>query len=178
MATGFMPRIIAVLLLGAAALAAHAQNVALVGVIGERAAILSFDGGEPKTVRVGQQWKGVSVLAVDSEQATIEIAGKKRVLARGQHFGVATADHQIATLAADSRGHFVADAAINGVPVRMLVDTGATTIALPAAEATRLGIDYRKGERGMSRTAGGPVTVWRVRFDSVRIGTIELAGVE
>src|SRR2546423_14131447 len=101
MATGFMPHFIAVLLLAAAALPARAQNVALVGVIGERAAILSFDGGEPKTVRVGQQWKGVSVLAVEREQATIEIAGKKRVLARGQHFGlVAASDPQIATLSA------------------------------------------------------------------------------
>ena len=52
------------------------------------------------------------------------------------------------------------------------------TPALPAAEATRLGIDYRKGARGISQTAGGPVSVWRVSLDTVRLGDIELAGVE
>src|SRR3954469_7149878 len=145
MATGFMPHFIAVLLL-AAALPAAAQNVALVGVIGDKAAILAIDGGEPKAVKVGQKWHGVSVLAVAGEAATIEIGGKKRVLARGQHFGAAaTSDRQVATLAADERGHFFADGAVNGITVRFLVDTGATSVTLPAAEANRMGIDYRKG---------------------------------
>ena len=47
--------------------------------------------------------------------------------------------------------------------MRFLVDTGATTVALPAAEAQRLGIDYRKGERGFTQTAGGLVPIYRVR---------------
>jgi aspartyl protease family protein len=67
---------------------------------------------------------------------------------------------------------------VNGTPVRFLVDTGATTVALPASDAVRLGIDYRRGELGMSSTAGGIVPVYRVRLDSVRLGSIELTGVE
>ncbi|MBI3906819.1 MAG: retroviral-like aspartic protease family protein, partial [Pseudomonas fluorescens] len=43
------------------------------------------------------------------------------------------------------RGHFTAPAMINGVSINMLVDTGASLIALPAADAIRLGINYRQG---------------------------------
>ena len=81
-------------------------------------------------------------------------------------------------LAADTHGHFVSDGAINGNPIRFLVDTGATSVALPASDADRLGIDYRKGRRGISNTAGGPVTVYRVSLDSVRLGGIELRTVD
>jgi len=42
----------------------------------------------------------------------------------------------------------------------------------------RLGIDYRKGRPGTTRTAGGVVPVYRITFDTVRIGTIELHAVE
>ena len=155
--------------------------MALIGVIGERAAVLSVSGGEPKTVKVGQRWNGIMVLSVDKARATIEVEGVKRTLALGQHHrGVqsAASDRQSVTLAADGSGHFFAEGQINGVPMRMVVDTGATSIALPAFEAQRLGIDYRKGERGMSQTAGGLVPLYRVRLDSVRVGGIELNGVE
>jgi aspartyl protease family protein len=76
------------------------------------------------------------------------------------------------------RGHFVTDGAVNGSPTRFLVDTGATMVAIPAADAVRLGIDYRKGQRGMTKTAGGMVQVYRVRFDTVKLGGIELTSVE
>ena len=168
------------LLLVLACGAAAAAEVALIGVIGDKAAVLAVDGGDPKTVRVGQTWKGIAVLSVEKDRATVEIEGRKRVLVQGQHYrsGAAASDRQHVTLAADTRGHFVADGAVNGTPVRFLVDTGATTIALPGRDAMRLGLDYRKGERGITNTANGTVTVYRVRLDSVRLGPIELSGVE
>jgi aspartyl protease family protein len=51
-------------------------------------------------------------------------------------------------------------------------------IALPGRDATRLGIDYRKGQRGITQTANGPVAVYRVRLDRVRLGGLELTSVE
>ena len=38
--------------------------------------------------------------------------------------------------------------------MRFVVDTGATAIAMPAADAVRLGIDYRKGARGSTQHRG------------------------
>ncbi len=157
-----------------------AADVALIGVIGDKAAVLAVDGGDPKTVKVGQKWSGVTVISVERGEATVEIDGKRRVLRLGQHYrsAPATTERQSVTLAADPRGHFITEGAINGNPVRFLVDTGATMIALSASEAVRLGIDYRKGQRGMSSTAGGMVPTYRVRFDSVRLGGIEISGVD
>lgn len=40
----------------------------------------------------------------------------------------------------EANGHFYADVDINGTPVHMLVDTGATTIALSRDDARRAGI--------------------------------------
>ena len=161
--------------------AAWAADVALIGLIGDKAAVLAVDGGDPKTVKVGQKWSGISVIAVERGEATVEIDGKRRLLKIGQHYRSTRApssDGQSVTLAADTHGHFVSQGSINGNPVRFLVDTGATTVALPAAEAQRLGIDYRKGQRGFTNTAGGVVPVYRVRFDSVKLGAIELSGVD
>jgi aspartyl protease family protein len=62
--------------------------------------------------------------------------------------------------------------------VRFLIDTGATMIALPARDAERMGIDYRKGQSGMSNTANGMVSVYRVSLDTVRLGNIELQAVD
>lgn len=186
MATGFMRRLhsmVVLLALAGVAGPAAAADVALIGVIGDKAAVLAIDGGEPKTVKVGQKWRGITVLAVEKTRALIEVDGAKRALALGQHYrGAGSAadagGRQSVTLAAGPSGHFGAEGTINGVGVRFIVDTGATYVALPGALATSLGIDYRKGVRGVTQTANGPVAAFRVRFDTIRVGGIELAGVD
>jgi aspartyl protease family protein len=60
----------------------------------------------------------------------------------------------------------------------MLVDTGATMVALSASDAVRLGIDYSKGQPGMVSTANGYAPVYRVKLDTVKIGNIELNQVD
>ena len=72
----------------------------------------------------------------------------------------------------------MADGQINGGAVRFVVDTGATAIALPAGDASRLGIDYRKGQVGVTQTANGQAPAYLVRLNTVRIGGIELHNVE
>jgi aspartyl protease family protein len=167
-------------LAGAMGCAAARAQVALIGTIGDKAAVIAIDGGDPKTVKVGQTWSGVTVIAVEKDGATVEIEGTQRVLARGQHYRQAgpVSDRQSVTLAADSAGHFISEGSINGIPIRFVVDTGASSIALPGADARRMGIDYRKGRRGMSQTANGPVPIYVVKLETVRLGSIELSGVE
>ena len=174
-----MPNIIALVLSLACGIAA-AADVSLVGVIGGKAAVVVVDGGEPKTVKVGQTWSGITVLSVEKDSAVMEIEGTKRVLQQGQAYRRAApaSDRAQVTLAAGPGGHFVGEGAVNGQPVRFLVDTGATSIALPASMAQRAGIDFRKGARGMSNTANGLVPVYRVNLDTVRLGGIELNSVD
>jgi aspartyl protease family protein len=182
MATGFIRRhcsgaLAAILALAAAS--ASALDVRLVGTFGDKAAILVIDGGAPRTVRVGQQVAGVTVVSVARDQAVIDAGGAQRTLARGQHYSTTEGEQrQSVSLAADTRGHFIADGAINNQAVRFVIDTGATMVALPAADAQRLGLDYRKGEVALTKTAAGVVPVYRVRLDSVRLGAIEINAVE
>jgi aspartyl protease family protein len=181
MPTGFMPHFIALLLLLAGSFGASAQtDVALIGVIGDKAAVVAIDGGDPVTIRTGQTRSGITVVSVERASATIEIRGAKRVLSLGQHHRAteAASTRQSVTLAADTAGHFLTEGQINGGPVRFVVDTGATTIALPAADARRLNIDYRKGKRSQTRTANGTVQVYVVTLERVKVGSIELHSVE
>jgi len=168
------------LLLALASLPAGAAEVALIGTFGTSAAILSIDGGAPKTVKVGQTFGGVSLIAVEKDRATIEAGGKRRVLVRGQtHSSTGpSAARQSATLSAGPGGHFAAEGVVNGASVRFLVDTGATLIALPASVAKRIGLDYRKGPVGAAQTAAGPTPAYRVKLDTVRVGGIELNNVD
>jgi aspartyl protease family protein len=182
MPTGFMPHFIALLLLLACSLGAAAQpsDVALIGVIGDKAAVVAVGGGDPITIRAGQTRSGVTVVSVQRDSAIIEVGGVKRSLSLGQHHRntAVSSSRQSVTLAADTAGHFISEGQVNGGAVRFVVDTGATTVALPAADARRLNIDYRKGKRTHTRTANGTVAVYLVTLERVKVGAIELSSVE
>lgn len=173
-------RVLWLWILLAAAPAAFATNLTLTGVFGDKAAIIAVDGGDPRTLRVGQRIGNVTLISVDKDRATVEVDGKRRVLLRGQTYSTRAdpSGKQSVVLAAGPGGHFVAEGQVNGGAVRFLVDTGATAIALPAADARRLGIDYQKGRRGMTQTAAGPAPMFIVRLDTVRVGGIELQAVD
>ncbi|HZO02332.1 MAG TPA: retropepsin-like aspartic protease [Burkholderiales bacterium] len=176
-----MTRIIALLLvLACGPIPAAAADIALIGVMGDKGAVLAIDGGDPKAVKVGQTWRGITVLSIERGQATIEVDGKRRLLQIGQHYRQAAgADNRDRiTLAADSRGMFVAEGAINGIPTRFMVDTGATYVGLSSSDAARMGIDVRKGRPVVMQTANGRVINYLVRLDRVRLGGIEITGVD
>lgn len=62
--------------------------------------------------------------------------------------------------------------------MNFMVDTGATLVSLGRSDALKAGIDFTKGDPGISQTANGPVRVWRVRLDTVRVGDVTLHNVE
>ena len=75
-------------------------------------------------------------------------------------------------------GHFTSAGTINGKPVQFLVDTGATVVAMSQSEATRIGLDWQRGQRGVSNTAGGTVPVHAVNLTSVKMGSVEVFNVD
>ena len=159
---------------------AQAQQVALIGVIGGKAAVLAVDGGDPKTVKVGHSWRGVTVVSVEHDNATVQIDGQNRRLALGQHYRGAppASTRETATLAADPRGHFFTDATINDMTVRSVVDTGASVVVLSVNDANRLGLDWRNGARGLMQTANGTTSAYVVKLSKVKVGAIELHEVD
>ena len=72
-------------------------------------------------------------------------------------------------------GHYVATGAINGDPVTFLLDTGATSVSVPAGVARRLGL--RRGTPLRANTANGVITTYSTRLDQVRLGDIALNNV-
>ncbi|MCK9992710.1 MAG: aspartyl protease family protein [Alphaproteobacteria bacterium] len=76
-------------------------------------------------------------------------------------------------LRAVERGHFLADAAVNGTHVRFLVDTGASIVGLSASDAQRLGMDLKKLNFDITvSTANGETKAARVTLDEIKIGSI------
>jgi aspartyl protease family protein len=71
-------------------------------------------------------------------------------------------------LVRNRQGHYVASGSINGEPVTFMLDTGATSVALPLPLARALGLRMRPG--GFSETANGLVRTWSTRLDSVSLG--------
>ena len=76
-------------------------------------------------------------------------------------------------------GHYYADAAINGWPVQhMLIDTGATYLALSYEDAASLGIYPGPGEsKYETRTANGTAHVAAVTLREVRLGALVVENV-
>lgn len=159
---------------------AWAQLVVLSGRMGERA-LLVVDG-QPYTVAVGQTVAGVKLLRWDGDVAQVERGGRAYPMRVGETpvlLGVApprSAAREI-VLTAGSGGHFTAGGSINGKQVRFMVDTGATLVSLGKDDADRLGIDLSNARRGSTQTANGPVPVWLVTLNSVRVGEVELTNV-
>lgn len=161
--------------------AASAQaDVSLVAAMKEKA-LLSVNGGAPRTFAVGATLPdGSKLVAVSPESATLEDKGKRYTVRLGEFAaaGGGTPANAL-VLAPDANGHFSVVGEINGNPVRMLVDTGASLVSIPAPMARQFGIDYRlKGRRAFSQTAAGPAEVWIVKLDRVRVGEFEFANVE
>ncbi|MBK4217358.1 TIGR02281 family clan AA aspartic protease [Paracoccus caeni] len=70
-------------------------------------------------------------------------------------------------------GHFHLEAELNGVPIRFMVDTGASSIALGRDDARAIGIDLADlAYVGTAMTANGEVKTAPVTIDEIAIGDI------
>jgi aspartyl protease family protein len=159
---------------------ARAQSVALAGMLGNKA-LLVLDSGAPRALGVGDEVQGVKVIAVSRDEAVVEIKGVRRTLHLGEapvSVGHRGGSGRRIVLAADSRGHFINSGLINGKRIQYMVDTGASTIAIGRTDAERLGLSYQAGEPVRMNTANGIAQGWRLKLESVRIGDVEVFGVD
>ena len=172
------------LVLAAAALcagAAAAQSVSMGGSLGSNA-LLVIDG-KPRNVAVGATVEGVRLVSVTSNEAVVEVKGKRVALRLGDaqvNLGGKQSEgggRQI-VLSAESGGHFFSSGTINGKTVRFLVDTGATNVSMSQEDADRIGLDYKNGPRGLTRTANGVIPVYGTNLTSVRVGDVVVYNVD
>lgn len=153
--------------------------------MGRDRALLMIDG-QAQVLAVGATARGVTLKRLEDGQAWVQVGRHEHVLRLGAS---PTRLDQASASAADATegrsivlpmgpgGHFSSLGTINGRNVRFLVDTGATSVALSQAEATRIGLDWRSGQPLLSQTANGVVPVHGIVLSSVRVGGVELANV-
>jgi aspartyl protease family protein len=161
---------------------ANASEVGVVGLFPGKV-VLSIDGGTPRILGIGERTaEGVKLLAIDGDDAVLEIDGKRSRIGIGQQVYSsgrgAGGGAQALTLTANANGQFMTMGSVNGANVRFMVDTGATFVSLGAADARRAGIDVGSGEPGTSMTANGAIRIWRVRLNSIRVGDVTMTGVD
>lgn len=130
--------------------------------------------------------EGVTLVSViDSTQVVVESNGQRDTLSLGATAvfpGTAeshlTEDAGTAKLWAGPSGFFYANGSINGYPVRFLVDTGATIIAIDRKLARRIGLDYSDAQPGLAHTAGGAAPMVATTLNEVSVGDITLRDVQ
>lgn len=153
----------------------------VVGLFNGKAVVI-VNGGKPQTLSQGQSTAdGVKLLSADSQSATFLVDGKKKTLGMGQAAtvgGGAESAAQSVTLYADPSGHFITTGYVNGVPLKMLMDTGATVVALNSGDAKFANIDYKNGEEHLVSTANGVVKAYRVSINTLKLGNLTLNQVE
>ena len=161
-------------------LPAQAQDVALAGILGGKA-LLVVNGSAPRGVAPGESHMGVQVVSVGRDDAVVHSASCRRSLRLGEApvsvGGSGTGQRVV--LKADARGHFVSSGQINGRVMQYMVDTGASTVAIGRPDAQRMGLKFEEqGQSVRMNTANGVAQGWRMRLDSVRVGDVELRGVD
>lgn len=79
----------------------------------------------------------------------------------------------------DANGHFYAQASTDTGKVMMLVDTGATVVALTGNDASMMGVNWNPGDvRPVARGASGDVYGVPVVIDRLAVGGIEARRVQ
>jgi len=147
-------------------------SVRVLSISGERVDLL-VNGSVTRSLYRGEtSAEGVYVVEVRDDSVLIEVEGKSFRMTPG------SSTTPSAVLQADPRGHFLVEVAINGTPVRAIVDTGASTVAINLEDARRMGVDLIGAPSVMVQTAAGPRRALRARLTDVRLGDIQLQNVE
>lgn len=122
----------------------------------------------------GMVFIGAAVLSptVSSHDASVETGNPDKPSARSRTSVATTPSvsgvaNQRITRSFD--GHFYVTAQVNGVPVRFMIDTGASMVALSAEDAERARVPM-DGRVGIARGAGGDVEMTQTRIDNITVG--------
>jgi aspartyl protease family protein len=145
-----------------------------------------YRGRAGEALRHGATWLGLGLALIigysyrgELTEVAYRVTGE--VMPPGQGVAVATgeAGERAVRLRRHPSGHFVARGAVNGSPLSLLIDTGASTVVLKPADAERAGIDTSALSFTVAvSTANGTTYAAPVRLKSVAIGTVELHDVE
>lgn len=152
---------------------------------------MAMTSGTRQLLREAASWAVVAVIGIAAFMQFDELkTGAERVLGLptaedaggsaddGGQISAATSLGTVVTIAAGRNGHFHTEAEINGRPIEVMIDTGATTIALSYEDAERAGIYVRDSDfTGAVSTANGVTRIAPVMLDRVSVGDITIRDV-
>ncbi len=158
-------------------------QINIVGLFNNKALVM-INGSGPHHLQAGQTKSGVKLLSANSDAATLEIEGKRRVLKMGQAAFVAVspsapdAVNSPVSLYADQAGHFFGNLTLNGGSFKYIIDSGATNVTLNSDDAKAAQIDYKQGIKVNMATANGVIPAFKITLNTLKIGTIVLNNVD
>ena len=143
-------------------------------------AMVEVDGVN-RLLKVGKPSpEGLLLISADSSEAVIELDGEQKSYQVGARYGgnFSTSEKREVRILKNNHGGYTTVGSINGRTVDMLLDTGATSVAMSSVEAKRLGIQYwMSGTKTVVRTASGLADAYEVTLDRVQVGSIGLNNV-
>lgn len=145
------------------------------------AALLSIDG-EELLLKAGQEdVEGIKLIRADTQEVELQFTNENRIFKLSKRVTTVFKPVDSApsvSISLDGYGRYMTAGSINNKPLELMVDTGASTVALNSDTATELGIDFEKGIPIPITTASGAVRGFRINLDSVQVGEIRMANVE
>lgn len=143
-------------------------------------AVLNIDG-KRRVLKAGQTSpEGVRLISASPRQAQVELHGKRLTLKLSKtiNSGFSVPDKRRVSVNKSRRNAYYTPGTINGQTVNLLIDTGATSVAMNSKQARRLGIDYLlHGKKGSVRTASGIAPAYYIKLSSVAVGGIAVNNV-
>jgi len=145
-------------------------------------AMVEIDGKNRLLKRGKASPEGVLLISADAKAAVIEIEGKRETYELGRHVSASYSQpkNQAVQIWRNAHGSYTTVGSINGRTVNMLVDTGASSVAMSEVEAKRLGIPYLLTGTviRVSTASSGNVRGYKVLLERVRVGDVLLHNVK
>ena len=153
------------------------SSVELEALLGNTAVLMI--NGERKSLRVGESFAGVTLVAAQSTTATLAIDGRQQTVGLSQRVATAfqQAQEHVVTIPRDAMMQYQTNALINGRSVLVLVDTGANTVAMSSRQAEAMNIDYKAGAPSLVETASGQTAAHAIMLQSINVGGIHVESV-
>ena len=141
--------------------------------------VVSIDN-QQYVIRQGSEKQGVKYIKLKGDDVVLEVNGVQSVYKMGSAVSLSFQEFKTKkkTIYANKRGMFYTVGSINSHPIRLLIDTGATTVAMSSEQAKKLNIQYRlDGKETTARTASGIAKAYIVKLKKVKIGEISQSNV-
>ncbi|MEN9461916.1 MAG: hypothetical protein RIS84_1936 [Pseudomonadota bacterium] len=146
--------------------------------------IVVMIGGRYQRLAVGQSSsEGVKLISADSEAAVLEIEGKQvsyGLNAPLSNVAPPAPENASIRISPNSQGMYITTAKLNGHSIEVLVDTGASDVAMNESHASSLGLDYKKHHNGIVNvsTASGVAAAYTVSLDEISLNGVRQRYVE